>query len=349
MPAKGKSDNDDKLEGGSDEAKEEEVDQEEEQEDAATSKGVKGSEAAASDSDDSDNDGFGRRRRLKTLGEPKRPKKTKQPSQKEQSKYEDTAEEDRIASDNDEDMEWKPPGEDAKRGDSIDSIKDLPLTAAILEQQQLRQQQEDDIDMDGDANGAAATTAGGSGHGVSTTLGTAAAVHGLGWDAAQTAFQPSSTPAEEKRRFLAWNLVGAITTRDEGSHNFVEVQFSDAGAHRPIRFTDTVGYTGASLSSSNVAFIAPKLAGDTKSLASLKYFPLSSWSLSGEWEVSFDKKEDLEGVASGHNWAAVATTKQCIRLFDAGGAQGIPFRFPGQFLAMTGHGPLLAVFYHQVS
>lgn len=153
--------------------------------------------------------------------------------------------------------------------------------------------------------------------------------------------------------------------------------------------------------------------------AKLRVLPFSSWAMGGEWEVSLPKSEDVEGVAMGNGWVAVATSKQvgfvsvsrspafllslffffllssssplpfrhnvslcffvfqcstlvaivadhfiflylpidllisplspqCIRLFDCGGSQGLPFRFPGRFLCMTGHGPLLALIYHQV-
>lgn len=59
--------------------------------------------------------------------------------------------------------------------------------------------------------------------------------------------QPGATPEGLKRRFLAWNAVGSITTRDEATYSSIEVEFSDSSANRPVRFTDHYGFAIAAM------------------------------------------------------------------------------------------------------
>ena len=59
-----------------------------------------------------------------------------------------------------------------------------------------------------------------------------------------------STPAVAKRRFLAYNSLGQITSRDETTYHVVEIEFADVNTGRPVRFNDYNGFTMAAMVSS---------------------------------------------------------------------------------------------------
>ncbi len=60
--------------------------------------------------------------------------------------------------------------------------------------------------------------------------------------------QPSSTPGENRRRFLTWNMVGVIISRDEHIYNTIDIEFHDSAKNRPGRVTDHYGFTMGALS-----------------------------------------------------------------------------------------------------
>jgi hypothetical protein len=73
----------------------------------------------------------------------------------------------------------------------------------------------------------------------------------------QEVFQPGATPESNSRRYLAWNQVGLITSRYEGTHSAIEIDFADKGYHRNLRFTDYLGFTMSALSRTGAVFATP--------------------------------------------------------------------------------------------
>lgn len=66
----------------------------------------------------------------------------------------------------------------------------------------------------------------------------------------QPAFAPSSTPLELTRRYMCWNHIGAITLLQGElgmSRSNVDIDFTDSAFHRPLSFTDNMGFILGSL------------------------------------------------------------------------------------------------------
>ncbi|CDF40441.1 unnamed protein product, partial [Chondrus crispus] len=162
----------------------------------------------------------------------------------------------------------------------------------------------------------------------------------------QRPFVPTSTPLLEKknkkRHILAWNLVGAVLSFDEGSHDVVEIEFSDA-TKRSVGIKDHFGYTMGCLSETGVLLASPKKA-EHGSLITFR--PFSSWSNNSDWTQFLPADEDISVVALGQRFAAVATTpNNVVRLFSLTGIQTSTFGAPGTVISMAASGDQLAVVY----
>ena len=69
--------------------------------------------------------------------------------------------------------------------------------------------------------------------------------------APQRAFQPGSSEPEKKRRFLVYNRIGTIVSREEAAKTSIEIEFHDLNLHKPVKFTDHNNITMAALSKEN--------------------------------------------------------------------------------------------------
>uniref|UniRef100_A0A804Q8R4 Transducin family protein / WD-40 repeat family protein n=1 Tax=Zea mays TaxID=4577 RepID=A0A804Q8R4_MAIZE len=101
----------------------------------------------------------------------------------------------------------------------------------------------------------------------------------------QAAFQPGSTPPQPgMRNFLAYNMLGSITTIQNEGYSHVEVDFHDTGrGPRVPSMTDYFGFTMAAMNGSGSVFANP-CKGD-KNMSTLMYRPFGSWA--GNSEVRY--------------------------------------------------------------
>ncbi|KAF9168010.1 hypothetical protein DFQ26_001990 [Actinomortierella ambigua] len=131
--------------------------------------------------------------------------------------------------------------------------------------------------------------------------------------------QPGSTPLQDKRRYLAFNLLGIITSvQHDQSHSTVSVEFHDKVAHRGYHFTDTSNFSMASLGE-NGALYASESKDERPSTVYFKTH--DSWASKSEWQVFLNPGEEAEAVALSAESAIVATSLGYVRIFSQSGIQ----------------------------
>ena len=164
----------------------------------------------------------------------------------------------------------------------------------------------------------------------------------------QDAFQPSVTPVESGRRFLAYTMDGCITSRfvPESGHYSIDISFHDTAKH-PARIpmmTDYYGYTVAAFGENGAVFAAPQRSEKSNSVVMFR--PFDGWSSNDEWIFHLPIGEEVVCTALGDSWVACGTSKQLLRIFSSGGIQSSILALPGPIVSMAGHGERLMVVWH---
>ena len=176
----------------------------------------------------------------------------------------------------------------------------------------------------------------------------------------QSPFQPSSTVHDDKkRRYLAWNNVGIIVSREESMNNRIEIKFANInGPNKQEAFSDLYGFTIAALSYEGAFFASDPEEPETEQQredpnrpGSVVYYKafVGQKSLQGvneDFTVTLPREEVALCVAVGEGWAAVATSKGFLRIFSCTGLQLSVTWLKGPVLCMTGARKSLAIVYH---
>eukprot|EP00730_Choanoeca_flexa_P003859 TRINITY_DN11524_c0_g2_i2.p1 TRINITY_DN11524_c0_g2~~TRINITY_DN11524_c0_g2_i2.p1 ORF type:complete len:1032 (+),score=334.37 TRINITY_DN11524_c0_g2_i2:48-3098(+) len=169
----------------------------------------------------------------------------------------------------------------------------------------------------------------------------------------QEPFQPSASPLDQARRFLVWNDLGTIATREEETTAAVDVEFHDTNQHRPIRLVDHFGFTMGALSEQCFALAAQSHEPDetdTRDHPSVLFCRnLSNWASDETWQVFFPVGEEIEVVAVGGGetgFVAVATNKRYVRLYTNHGVARHVFCLGGNVVTMSAFEEKLFVAYH---
>lgn len=71
-----------------------------------------------------------------------------------------------------------------------------------------------------------------------------------------------------------------------------------------------------------------------------------SWDSSKEWNIEMMDEEDIQALAVGNKWLAVATTFRFLRLFTLSGVQREILRLPGPVVCLNALDDLLYIVYH---
>ncbi|CAL8470187.1 g9729 [Coccomyxa elongata] len=162
----------------------------------------------------------------------------------------------------------------------------------------------------------------------------------------QNAIQPGSTPTGEgKRRWLAYNVMGCISSREDDGFCVVEVSFHDTSRHRkrvPL-LNDFYHFSMASLGAKG-AFFASTSCADAPSM--VMYRPFESWAPNSDWTVGLPVGEEACAVAAGESFCAIATSRQFLRIFSAAGLQLSITSIPGRIVALAAHDNMVALAWH---
>ncbi|KAI8071142.1 uncharacterized protein B0P05DRAFT_549747 [Gilbertella persicaria] len=172
-----------------------------------------------------------------------------------------------------------------------------------------------------------------------------------------TPFQPGETPyhkpepgkgfdpAPGERRYMAYNLTGAISTIFEGHHSVINVEFHDQTEHRNFHFTDMQNFSLGALSASGTVFAvegkeAPKKSrherededndddeeeedGKEQKLGTLSalYYRPNTWGTDKDWTQHMLPGEDIMNVAINRISVIVTTSLGYVRIFSISGIQ----------------------------
>jgi len=159
----------------------------------------------------------------------------------------------------------------------------------------------------------------------------------------QPAFQSGASPAGLSNRFLVYNSIGIIKSHDSDQENSLDVEFHDIAVHHALHLPNSEGATMAALSSK---ILATAITGNDVEGGKLMVNYFSSGDVNREWSVVLEEEEEIRGVAVGEKWVAVATNKNHLRMFTAGGMQREVVMLTGPLVTMIGECDKLMVVTH---
>ncbi|KAK4704612.1 chromosome transmission fidelity protein 4, partial [Phenoliferia sp. Uapishka_3] len=150
----------------------------------------------------------------------------------------------------------------------------------------------------------------------------------------QDPFQPGSTPLKDKKRYLAFNMIGNIQVIEREDQNIVTVDFHDQSTHLGFHFNDTFKYNIGAIGELGSIFACRSSGADSPAM--IYYRPYDSWSKATEWQYSLSPGENVVALAvggmaepadpdemsiAGTGCVVVATDKGYLRYFTGSGIQ----------------------------
>jgi hypothetical protein len=159
-------------------------------------------------------------------------------------------------------------------------------------------------------------------------------------------FMPgSSNQFVRKRRFLCWNLDGAIFERDNTSDVLPE-----APSSIDIEYSDTIRFTNQFLVNSPIRRILGSLSKFGVVLASrsiLEYRSYEKWASDAEVTIKFRETDTIDLIACGNGWFAVATESSLLRIYAPSGLELAALSMIGRPTTMIGGENYLAVIFQR--
>ncbi|KAL3149950.1 hypothetical protein ABBQ38_013311 [Trebouxia sp. C0009 RCD-2024] len=166
----------------------------------------------------------------------------------------------------------------------------------------------------------------------------------------QPPIQPGATLTGDSsdRRFLAYNALGCIISKEGEEYNTIEVALHDTRAHRRRmpNLNDLFRFSIASLGDRGVMY-ASRSSKDAPS--TVMYRPFDSWAANSDWQVSLPTGDEALAVTAGQSFSAVATSQHMLRVFSPAGLQTFVMTLQGMPVALASQGHLLAAVWHAAS
>ncbi|GAN07973.1 chromosome segregation protein [Mucor ambiguus] len=173
-----------------------------------------------------------------------------------------------------------------------------------------------------------------------------------------TTFQPGETPYHKpepnttfepqqgERRYMAYNLVGAISTIYEDGHSIINVEFHDQSEYRNFHFTDVLNFSMGAISSAGTVYAvegkeAVKTKGgrrengdlldsdnsddeeeeETTQINSTLYFRPNNSGSEKDWTHHMLPGEDVVSIAINRVSVIATTSLGYVRIFSISGVQ----------------------------
>ncbi|OAD02706.1 hypothetical protein MUCCIDRAFT_143564, partial [Mucor lusitanicus CBS 277.49] len=144
-----------------------------------------------------------------------------------------------------------------------------------------------------------------------------------------TTFQPGETPYHQpgpnttfapkqgERRYMAYNLVGAISTIYEDGHSIINVEFHDQSEYRNFHFTDVLNFTMGAISSAGTVYAEE----ETTQINSTLYFRPNNSGSERDWTHHMLPGEDVVSIAINRVSVIATTSLGYVRIFSISGVQ----------------------------
>lgn len=154
----------------------------------------------------------------------------------------------------------------------------------------------------------------------------------------QPPFQPGSTPVDLEHRFMMWNHVGQVLCHG-GDENSIITEFHDVTIHPSLHILNNLNHEMASLSTSCLVLATKETP--------CRLVCITFVSSGGkEWSTTMPDCEEIQAIAAGETFVAVATDAGFLRLFTLMGTQREVITVPGPVVALVASEDKLVVTYH---
>lgn len=154
----------------------------------------------------------------------------------------------------------------------------------------------------------------------------------------QNPFQPGSTPVSLEHRFMVWNHVGQVVCHS-AEENSIIAEFHDVTIQPSLHILNNLKHEMASLSTACLALATKQ---SPCRLVCIAFISAGS----KEWSTAMPECEEIQAVAAGDNFVAVATDARIIRFFTTMGTQREVVAVAGPVVALSASENNLAVAYH---
>lgn len=138
---------------------------------------------------------------------------------------------------------------------------------------------------------------------------------------------------------MVWNHVGQVLCHSTSEENSIIVEFHDTTLHPSLHILNTLNHQMASLSTTSLALATKETPCKLVCIALLS-------SGNKEWSTTMPECEEIQGIATGKSFIAVATDAGYLRIFTTMGTQREVLMIPGKFVCMSAYENKLIAAYH---